>query len=51
MLPAAKRQFFDYLTNSALAEGLQLDLVDALQTKCRRLEAERDRVLSTYRGA
>ena len=47
MLPAAKRQFFDYLTNSSLAEGLQLDLVDALQAKCRRLEQERDAVLSS----
>jgi glycosyltransferase involved in cell wall biosynthesis len=47
MLPAAKRQFFDYLKYSSVADGLQLDLVDALQAKCRRLEEERDAVLSS----
>jgi glycosyltransferase involved in cell wall biosynthesis len=52
MFPAAKRQFFDYLTRSLLAEGLELDHVGlaqwhALEEKCRRLEEEQNAVLSS----
>jgi glycosyltransferase involved in cell wall biosynthesis len=59
MFPAAKRQFFDYLVRSFLAEGLELDHVSlaqwhALEARCRELAArcckladERDAVLAS----
>jgi glycosyltransferase involved in cell wall biosynthesis len=52
MLPAAKRQFLDYLTRNFLAEGLDIGHVgsaqwQALEAKCRRLEEERDAILSS----
>jgi len=59
MFPAAKRQFFDYLVRSFLAEGLELDHVSlaqwhALEARCRELAArcckladERDALLAS----
>jgi len=44
MFPAAKRQFFDYLARNFLAEGLDMD---ALKAQCRRLEQEREAILSS----
>jgi glycosyltransferase involved in cell wall biosynthesis len=59
MFPAAKRQFFDYLVRSFLAEGLELDHVSlaqwhaslaqwrALEARCSELAGERDAVLAS----
>jgi glycosyltransferase involved in cell wall biosynthesis len=63
MFPAAKRQFFDYLVRSFLAEGLELDHLSlaqwhaleevgraqrhALEARCRELAGERDVILSS----